>query len=302
MCRRSVLVSVMVLASWSVAHADRWQDCAQDWNADRTIRGCTDVFSKATEGLAGAVFMLSGGSAQAWSSAPNRIGTSLVQPIAAVEPKVGRPVLKPEIVPPDAFLSLHGEVREDDQGNLVIIDPLSGEVIGIVRQFGPPLEIKPYTLTAEQQRTATATKLSLRDAIAIAEKRTNGGTVLEVGFEPTASAATYVLKIHQKGGIWEGQIDADSGQALGAGTMIPEGKLDADDKAELAALDKAAITIVEAVRRAEDHVQGKAIAVALEDTAEGAAVWEVVVIANDQASRVAVHPVTGQVTQVTETN
>jgi hypothetical protein len=53
MCRRSVLVSVMVLASWSVAHADRWQDCAQDWNADRTIRGCTDVFSKATEGLPG---------------------------------------------------------------------------------------------------------------------------------------------------------------------------------------------------------------------------------------------------------
>jgi uncharacterized membrane protein YkoI len=253
-----------------------------------------------TAGVAGAAIVFGGGgSVPAWTAGSvDRIDPLLVHPIAAVEPKIGRRALEPERNGVDASPSVDGEIREDDQGNMVIVDPLTGEVMGIVLQLGPPPEIKPYTLTAAQQRTATAVRLSLRNAIEVAKKRANGGRVLEVSFEPTAAAATYVLKIYQEGGIWEGKIDADSGRTLGAGTMIPDGKLDADDKAELAALDSASISIVEAVRLAEQHTQGKAIAVAIEETAEGAAVWEIVVVSNDETSRVAVDPVTGQVTQV----
>jgi uncharacterized membrane protein YkoI len=185
------------------------------------------------------------------------------------------------------------DVRHDHQGRL-LVNPDSGEVIGIILNFADEPEIKPYTLRGAQLEAAMAARLSVTDVIATVEQQSSGCKVLEVSFEPTASAATYVLKTYRDNTVWEGKINADSGVMLDAGKTIPDSKLDADDKAELSGLASAVITIVQAVRIAEQHAQGKAIAVGLEESDAGGALWEVVVVTGDTARRMFIDPATGQ--------
>ena len=71
--------------------------------------------------------------------------------------------------------------------------------------------------------------------------------------------------------------------------------MDVDDKAVLAGLETASTTIVQAVQIAEQHAQGKAIAVEI-DAGDGIEpVWEIIVTTNDQKRKVIVDPATGQV-------
>jgi uncharacterized membrane protein YkoI len=187
------------------------------------------------------------------------------------------------------------EIQIDQQGRKILIDPRTGEPIGLVLEVQAAPEIKPYTLNNAQMKAATAVKLSVTDIIAAVEQNSSGGKVLEVSFEPTASVTAYSLKTYRNGAVWEGKIDADSGAVLKAGKTVPDSKLDADDKAELSGLETASTTILQAVRIAELHARGKAIAVAIEESDPEGVVWEVVVVTGDKAYRVFIDPATGQV-------
>jgi uncharacterized membrane protein YkoI len=190
--------------------------------------------------------------------------------------------------------SVEFEIMTDPDGRHILVDPQSGEAFGYVLEMQTAPEIKPYTLNNAQLRAATAAKLSVTDVIVSVEQHSSG-KVLEASFEPIGSAATYSLKTYREGAIWEGRIDADSGTVLDQGKTTLDNHLDADDKAELSGLETASTTILEAIRIAEQHTQGKAIAVGLEERDVGGAVWEVVVVTGDKARRVFVDLVTGQV-------
>ncbi len=149
-------------------------------------------------------------------------------------------------------------------------------------------------ITDTDLRAAESAKLSLADAIGLAQKHADGGAVLEVRFKVEGFRPTYVLRTYKPGGLWEGSIDANSGELLGAGDTTPDGDLDDDERAEVAGLKAATTALAEAVRTAEGHVQGRAVAGGLEAT-PGSVAWEVVVVAKDAAWTVVIDARTGQV-------
>ena len=196
---------------------------------------------------------------------------------------------------PAPALFIEGEIVQDSHGNKLVVDRQSREVLGIVLEGEPARETKLSTLSSRRVKAANAVALSLLDAIAAAERHSKGGKILEVSFKPTAWAAAYLLKIYRQGAIWEGRMDANSGAIMGEREASPESWLDVDDKAVLAGLETASTTIVQAVQIAEQHAQGKAIAVEI-DAGDGIEpVWEIIVITNDQKRKVIVDPATGQV-------
>jgi uncharacterized membrane protein YkoI len=196
---------------------------------------------------------------------------------------------------PAPALFIEGEIVQDSHGNKLVVDRQSREVLGIVLEGEPARETKLSTLSSSRVKAANAVALSLLDAIAAAERHSKGGKILEVSFKPTAWAAAYLLKIYRQGAIWEGRMDANSGAILGEREASPESWLDVDDKAVLAGLETASTTIVQAVQIAEQHAQGKAIAVEI-DAGDGIEpVWEIIVTTNDQKRKVIVDPATGQV-------
>jgi uncharacterized membrane protein YkoI len=188
------------------------------------------------------------------------------------------------------------EVQQDSQGNMILVDPRTGEVVGIVQEVYPPTEYN--RLNRARLRAALSVKLSVADVITAAEHQASGGKVLEAIFLPTASAATYSLKTYHEGAIWERQIDADSGAILHAGRMTPEIQLNGEGKAELAGVKTASTTIAQAVQIAEQRVKGKAVSAEINRAAGGGMAWKVVVVANDRARRVMIDPATGEVKSV----
>jgi uncharacterized membrane protein YkoI len=229
-------------------------------------------------------------------------GAAALSTPAFVLARIDDPPANQRAVPPNCVaptpapaLFIEGEIVQDSHGNKLVVDRQSREVLGIVLEGKPARETKPSTLSSSRVKAANAVALSLLDAIAAAERHSKGGKILEVSFKPTAWAAAYLLKIYRQGAIWEGRMDANSGAILGEREASPESWLDVDDKAVIAGLETASTTIVQAVQIAEQHAQGKAIAVEI-DAGDGIEpVWEIIVTTNDQKRKVIVDPATGQV-------
>src|SRR3954454_10322113 len=132
-----------------------------------------------------------------------------------------------------------------------------------------PMEAEAGDATSPDLRAAEAAKLSVADAIAIAEEHAKGGTVLEVSFRMQGFRPIYALRTYQNSEVWEGAIDANSGAILGPGDTTAERDLDDEDKAELAGVRSATTTLAQAVKTAEEHVKGKAVSGGVEATKGG---------------------------------
>ena len=90
-------------------------------------------------------------------------------------------------------------------------------------------------------------KVGLAAAIAAANKHTSGGAVVDASFDAGNGKPTYKVKTYQNSSVWEGIVDAASGQVTGVGKTTPESELDQEDKAELAGLNQATTTLAQAV-------------------------------------------------------
>src|SRR5258708_18156491 len=106
-----------------------------------------------------------------------------------------------------------------------------------------------------------------------AEKLQAGAGVLDVGFEPKDGKPAYAVRTYSNGKIWDGLLDGTSGAAIDRGTVIDESALDAEDKAELAALKGAKITLRQTVASAEKVNQRRALNPGLVQDL-GRALWE----------------------------
>jgi hypothetical protein len=86
-------------------------------------------------------------------------------------------------------------------------------------------------------------KLSLAEAIAVAAKKYKNAKVVDVSFDSQRDQLAYKVKTYQDNSVWEGAVDAWTGQIIGDGTTTPVSKLDDEDKLELAGLQKASIDL-----------------------------------------------------------
>ena len=102
------------------------------------------------------------------------------------------------------------------------------------------------------------------------------------------------MKTYQNNEVWEAALDALSGQFLDQGTITPENQLDEEDRAELAGLQQATVTLAQAVDAAEKSIGGKAMNAGLEET-NGKVVYEILVVQKmGFFKKVMVDPKTGQ--------
>ena len=147
--------------------------------------------------------------------------------------------------------------------------------------------------TEKEIKSFEAAKVSLAEAIKIAAKKHKDAKVVDVSFDSQAGQLAYKVKTYQDNKVWEGAVDAWTGQILGEGTTTPVSKLDEEDQLELAALQKASIDLSAATALAEQRGSGKAIAAGLEES-NGRVVYEVTIVNNGATTKFVIDPKSGQ--------
>jgi uncharacterized membrane protein YkoI len=155
-------------------------------------------------------------------------------------------------------------------------------------------EIKAEPANEADLKAFSQAKVSIVSAIAAADKHGGKGKVIDVSFDAGNGKPVYNVKTYQNGSVWEGVVDARSGQVIGVGKTTQESLLDQEDKAELAGLQQAAVTLAQAVDTAEKRVSGKAMSAGLEET-KGQIVFEVMIVKNGSVQKIVIDPKTGQV-------
>jgi uncharacterized membrane protein YkoI len=156
-------------------------------------------------------------------------------------------------------------------------------------------EQKPVHESEAEVQAFEAVKTPLSGAISIAETH-SGGKALDVSFENRHGKPAYRVKTLQNNQVWEGLVDANSGQIIGRGKSTHESKLDREDKAELAGLRTAKTTLAQATATAERQSGGKAIDAGLEET-RGKVAYEVEIVKDRRVRTLTVDPGNGQVAQ-----
>ena len=118
---------------------------------------------------------------------------------------------------------------------------------------------------------------------------------MDVSFGVSNTKPVYMVKTYQNKEVWEGMVDGQSGKVIDQDTVTPESQLDDEDKAELAGLQEAKVSLADAVDTAEKSLGGKAITAGLEEMNRHV-VYEITVVLEAGASKkVTVDPKTGQI-------
>jgi uncharacterized membrane protein YkoI len=154
---------------------------------------------------------------------------------------------------------------------------------------------EPDLLPTEKEiKSFEAAKVSLAEAIKIAAKKHDDAKVVDVSFDSQAGQLAYKIKTYQDNNVWEGAVDAWTGQIIGEGTTTPVSKLDEEDQLELAGLLKASIDLSAATALAEEAGAGKAISAGLEET-NGRIAYEIMIVKDGATTKFVVDPKTGQI-------
>ena len=157
-------------------------------------------------------------------------------------------------------------------------------------QRTPEPDIVP---TDKEIKAFAIAKISLAEAIKIAANQHQDAKVVDVSFDNQSGQPVYKVETYQDNNVWEGAVDASTGQIIGEGTTTPVSKIDEEDQLELAGLQKATIDLSAATALAEEKGSGKAISAGLEEL-NGRIVYEVMVVNNGAATRFVIDPRTGQ--------
>ena len=107
-------------------------------------------------------------------------------------------------------------------------------------------------------------RVSLRDAIAVAEKRHDGSRTVKVGFDRSASPC-YRVRTVRDAEIWENNVDAKTGRIRGVERVLSFQKLGSEDRTNIKALNEVTQEMSEAVLVAERVVPGMAVGGCLVD-------------------------------------
>jgi uncharacterized membrane protein YkoI len=132
-------------------------------------------------------------------------------------------------------------------------------------------------------------RISVRDAIKIAEGRAPGAKAVDVSFDGGGGRLAYNIKTYLKEEISAVTIDASTGKATGDALVTPVSALDAKDKIKLAGFSTAVIDLSDVVPIAEAYGTSKAVSVGL-DEEDGKLIFLVVVVTDGSLKQISVDP------------
>ena len=168
--------------------------------------------------------------------------------------------------------------------------------LGLVLGAGPALAAGMSTEheTKADVQAFSHAKVSLDQAIAAVRTQSNG-KVLDVTFQTKGGTPAYDATAFVNDQVKHWTVDAANGRVT-AGTepSVARANLDAEDAAELTALNSATIDLKQAVATAEQKSGGKAIDAGLEQRG-GTVAYEIQTVKNGKMQTVTVDPRSGQV-------
>jgi uncharacterized membrane protein YkoI len=160
--------------------------------------------------------------------------------------------------------------------------------------FAQPAPEADAIPTEKEIKAFETVKVSLVDAIRIAAEQHGEAKVVDVSFDSQGGQLAYKVKTYQGNNVWEGAVDAWTGQVIGKGTTTPVSKLDEEDQLELVEVQKASIDLSAATALAEEKGSGRAISAELEET-NSRVVYEVTIVKNGSATKFVIDPRSGQI-------
>lgn len=107
-------------------------------------------------------------------------------------------------------------------------------------------------------------RVSLRDAIAVAEERHRGSRTVRIDFDRPASPC-YRVRTARDAEIWENNVDVKTGRIRGVERVLSFQKLNSEDRTNIKALRHVTQKMSEAVLVAERVVPGMAVGGGLVD-------------------------------------
>ncbi|VIO74027.1 hypothetical protein CI1B_53130 [Bradyrhizobium ivorense] len=138
-----------------------------------------------------------------------------------------------------------------------------------------------------------AAQISLRQAMAIAEKLHTGSTTADISFDAAAETAVYRVKTVQHDRVWRHTIDATTGAVSGSEAASPLTSLDSEDRGNLVVLRALRHRLADAVQVAERATSGKAISGGL-TRERGKLNFVIVVVAGSDLKQVILEPPGGR--------
>jgi uncharacterized membrane protein YkoI len=147
-----------------------------------------------------------------------------------------------------------------------------------------PAEKDPSPATIRRFESVKAT---MPDAIKAAEQK-SGGKAFDVDFTDQGGGPVYVIDTYGNNQVAETQVDANSGQVIGDGQMVPEDQIDPDDKAALTTIGSAKTSLSQAIKSAEKKFGGRAIGASLAENS-GQPSYDVTLVNNGETQRARVN-------------
>jgi uncharacterized membrane protein YkoI len=164
---------------------------------------------------------------------------------------------------------------------------------------GAALAVNAHAAPSSAQRAPSSTqiragervKIPLRDAIESAEQQTHGQAV-DARLEIRNGRPQYFVATFGDGRLWKGYVDAQTGRVIGNGVTVAETHLGQADKARVAELRRAKISLAGAAGIVEELQDGKAIQADLA-ASNGKPMYQTEFISNGKLDRSTVNPESG---------
>ena len=156
--------------------------------------------------------------------------------------------------------------------------------------------VTPHVTTISSRvRQAEQVKLTVTDAIALAEQHA-GGKVVQASLLLRGGNATYtVVALPNVGEVWRGSVNANSGTLSGERVTPLKDAVDQVDATEAKLAEQTRLTLPQAVERAEAKFGGRVFDASLEN-ANGRPVYQMQVARGDDIEDLVVDPADGAVT------
>lgn len=106
-------------------------------------------------------------------------------------------------------------------------------------------------------------KLTIDQAIGAARDAAGFGKVLSAVFKQNGTIPAWAVRVDRGHSVWVGFIDANKGRVIGFPNNIPEKSLGKEAKPQIAAVRNAALSLADAVKKAERIAGAHAINAAL---------------------------------------
>jgi Peptidase propeptide and YPEB domain len=163
---------------------------------------------------------------------------------------------------------------------------LSGTTSGVER--GEAVQDESAEADRRLMERFRAARLSLTQAIEIAEGLHRGSRAAAAAFELSNSAAYRVITV-KSGEAWENLIDANTGRVMGGEVASALDEFSRDERSNIVALGSVAQELSDAVRVAEKAASGKAFGGGLMKQ-DGKLNFFVVVLSEDELKEVRLEP------------